>query len=303
MTTANLALDLPQGRLHYRDLGEGDPVVFVHGVLTNGDLWRNVVPRVAETHRVLAPELPLGAHSEAMDREADLSPPGLVRLLADFLDALDIDRATFVGVDTGGALCQLFLAAFPDRVERLVLGNCDAFDNFLPAPFRPLQYAARAPGVVSLFGRALGVDPLRRAVAATVARHHLSDVVADSYFGPVSRDAGVRRDLRKVLAGISAGYTVGAATRFETFERPVLLVWAPEDRLFPVAHAVRMRDLFPDARLELVADSRALIPEDRPDAFTDLLLGFLGEAPARAEAPDADPDADSPEPTRGPTAP
>lgn len=295
MTTANHTLDLPQGRLHYRDLGEGDPVVFVHGILTNGDLWRNVVPRVAESHRCLVPDLPLGAHAEAMDRDADLSPPGLVRLLADFLDALDVKRATLVGSDTGGALCQLFLAAFPDRVERLVLGNCDAFENFLPRPLRPLQSAARVPGAVGVLGRTLRFDLVRRLTAATVARHHLSEAIADSYFEPVGRDAGVRRDLRKVLAGIRAGYTVGAATRFETFERPVLLVWAPEDRLFPVTHAVRMRDLFPDARLELVAGSRALLPEDRPDAFTDLLVEFLrSSATARP---------DSPEPSHGPAAP
>jgi pimeloyl-ACP methyl ester carboxylesterase len=289
MTAANRTLDLPQGRLRFRDLGEDDPVVFVHGLLTNGDLWRNVVPQVTEGHRCLVPDLPLGIHTEPMDPDADLSPPGLVRLLRDFLDALDVERAKFVGVDTGSALCQLFLAAFPDRVERLVLGNCDAFDNFLPPVLRPLQLAARVPGPIGLLGRALRFDPVRRATAAVVSRHRLSPVVGDSYFGPASTDPAVRRDLRRVLAGIEAGYTVGAATRFETFERPVLIVWAPEDHLFPVGHAVRLRDLFPEARLELVAGSRALLPEDRPDAFADLLVGFLGEG----EAPP------SPEPAHG----
>src|SRR5918999_4159511 len=123
-------VQVPGGTIAYRERGSGPPVLFVHGVLVNGDLWRDVVPAVAESHRCLVPDLPMGGHDVPMDEDADLSPPGLAKLLDDFLAALDLDDVTIVANDTGGALTQILLANHPDRVSRVVITSCDAFDNF-----------------------------------------------------------------------------------------------------------------------------------------------------------------------------
>src|SRR5262245_57016573 len=88
-------VELTQGTIHYRECGEGPPVVFVHGVLVSADLWRNVVPAVADAgYRCLAPTWPLGSHPEPMRAEADLTPPGLAALIGEFLDALDLTEVT-----------------------------------------------------------------------------------------------------------------------------------------------------------------------------------------------------------------
>ena len=112
---------LPQGTISYRERGTGDPIVFVHGALVNADLWRKVVPELAKDFRCIAPDLPLGSHERAMPADADLSPPGVAKLIADFLAALDLDNVTLVGNDTGGAICQVrrHAAPGPDRAARV----------------------------------------------------------------------------------------------------------------------------------------------------------------------------------------
>src|SRR4051812_43432776 len=108
---------LGQGTLDYVDLGQGRPVVFVHGLLVNADLWRHVLPAVAaEGFRCLAPDWPLGAHRRPMDPGADLTPPGVAQLIADFLVALDLHDVLVVANDTGGALTQLLMTQHPERI-------------------------------------------------------------------------------------------------------------------------------------------------------------------------------------------
>ncbi len=92
---------LGQGFVRYREVGEGPVIIFVHGLLVNGDLWRKVVDELANGYRCVVPDLPLGAHPRAMAPEADLGPTGLARLVDDFMTALDLRDVTLVGNDTG----------------------------------------------------------------------------------------------------------------------------------------------------------------------------------------------------------
>src|SRR5438552_11559098 len=116
---------LPQGTIRYRERGSGAPIVFVHGLLVNGDLWRKVVPELSKDFRCIVPDLPLGSHEQPVDEDADLSPYAVAKLIADFIAALDLEGVTLVGNDTGGAFCQLVITRHPERVGRLVLTPCD----------------------------------------------------------------------------------------------------------------------------------------------------------------------------------
>src|SRR5262249_37104928 len=131
-------VELPQGPVRYRESGTGDPIVFVHGLLVDGELWRDVASRLQDDYRVIVPDLPLGSQEEALPPGAALSPPGLARIVADFLEALDLRDVTLVGNDTGGAICQLVVTEHPERVKRLVLTPCDAYEEFPPPTFKPL---------------------------------------------------------------------------------------------------------------------------------------------------------------------
>src|SRR5437773_12372991 len=119
-------VSLASGTIRYRERGSGEPIVFVHGLLVNGDLWRNVVPELSKDFRCITPDWPLGSHELPMSPDADLSPPGVAKIVADFIAALELEDVTLVGNDTGGAVCQLVVTEYPDHIARLVLTSCDA---------------------------------------------------------------------------------------------------------------------------------------------------------------------------------
>lgn len=274
---------LPQGIIRYADSGRGDPVVFVHGMLVNSLLWRKVVPLLESRFRCITPDWPLGSHEMPMRPEADLTPPGLVRLVVDFLDALGLEQVTLVGNDTGGALCQLVAASHPDRIARMVLTSCDAYEMF-PPPFIKylLLVPGRIPGVLWLI-----MQPLRfRSVRSLpigfglLSRKPIDDEVTDAYLKAVLSSRPVRRDLVKILRGIDPMYTIEAAEQLRSFTRPVLIAWAGRDRVFPLSLGHRLASDFPNARFESIEDSYTFIPEDQPERLAELIKDFATSSAA-----------------------
>ncbi|MGV9412600.1 alpha/beta fold hydrolase [Nocardia sp. NPDC003693] len=269
-------IDLPGGRIRYHDTGDGPPVVFVHGLLVNADLWRKVVPAVAAAgHRCLAPDLPFGSHEIPLPA-ADLTPTGIADLIAAFLERLDLTDVTIVANDTGGAITQVLLTRDRSRIGRVVLAAVDTYANFPPQPFKGLPYLARVPGSIRPLTEALRWRALHRLplVLGWVSKRPVPPEIADSYLLPSRRSAGIRRDLRRVLRTLNKSYTLAAAARFAEVKLPVLLVWAREDKLFPLADAERLvRDL-PDATLTVIDDSYTFLPEDQPELLTRSILEF-----------------------------
>lgn len=212
-----------------------------------------------------------------MRPDADLSPPGVARMIAELLAALDLRDVTLVGNDTGGALCQLLVTRQPERVGRLVLTPCDAFDNFPPSMFDGLLLAARVPPVLNAFLQTTRIRAIARSpmVFGWLAKHGLDDATLDSYLRPVRENAGVRRDLVKLARGIDPRLTLEAAERLGAFDRPTLLAWAPEDRLFPFAHAERLATILPDARVVRIADAYTFVSEDQPERLAELIATFV----------------------------
>jgi pimeloyl-ACP methyl ester carboxylesterase len=287
MTTAAEArstVSLSAGSISYTETGSGPPMVFVHGALVDGTLWSPAVPHLADRYRCIVPDMPLGSHRTAMVPDADLSPPGLARIVSDFLAELDLEDVVLVGNDTGGAICQLVAVNHPERLGRLVLTPCDAFENFLPPAFRYLQVAARVPGAITLLMQSMRPRAMRRAPIAYgwLTKKRIPNETLDRWVEPAMHDAGVRRDTVKVLRGISKRYTLEAAERLRDFDRPTLLAWAPEDRFFKLKYAKRLASVFPDARLELIEDARTFVSIDQPERLAELISEFAGApAPSR----------------------
>jgi pimeloyl-ACP methyl ester carboxylesterase len=269
---------LAQTTIRYREMGTGEPIVLVHGLLADGQLWRDVAPRLAADFRVIVPEWPLGSHTIPLADGADASPLGRAPINAHFLDALELEHVTLVGNDTGGALCQLVAVHHGERIARLVLTPCDAYDNFLPPAFRGLQLLAHVPGAVLLLANSMRVGAVRRLpIAYGWLSKRAEPELTRSWLTPALRNRKIRRDVAAVLKGISSRYTLAAAERFAEFEKPVLIAWAPEDRFFKLRYAERLRDAFADARLELIEDSYTFVPLDQPQRTAELIAEFARE--------------------------
>jgi pimeloyl-ACP methyl ester carboxylesterase len=278
---------LSQGTIRYRDVGNGPPVVFVHGALVDGRLWEPVVERLQGTARCIVPDLPLGSHELPMREDADLSPFGLARLIADFLAALELDAVTLVGNDSGGALSQLVVVRHPERIGRLVLTDCDAFDNFPPKAFRPLVAAAKVPGALTAMLAPMKARAMRRTPLAygRLTKRPVPDDVTDGWALRALADDGVMRDLRKVVSGLKPAILLDNTPRLTAFGRPVLIAWARDDKFFPVEHAHRLGKIFPDARVVELDDAYTFVSWDQPDRLASLIGEFVSaDQPTAATA-------------------
>ena len=283
MATAPTALetvDLDAGRIRYRDSGSGPALVFAHGLLVDGNLWRKVTPLLQGDFRCVVPDLPLGSHREAMRADADLTPPGVAKILADFMAALELDDVTLVGNDTGGAISQLVAANHPERLGRLVLTPCDAYENFLPPFFRPMQYAAKVPGLLTALIQPVRLRVVQRgplAYGLLISPDNIDPEVLETWVRPYLSDGAVRRDTIKFLRSISNRYTIEAAEKLRGFDRPTLIAWAPEDRFFKLRYAERLAEEIPNARLVRIEDSRTFVSEDQPERLAEEISAFVRE--------------------------
>jgi pimeloyl-ACP methyl ester carboxylesterase len=273
-------LDLGGGRaIRAHVTGDGPPIVFVHGALVNANLWRKVVPRLDGFKRVTL-DLPLGSHPEPMPRNADLRPPALADLIADSLAALELTDVTLVGNDTGGGLSQIVATRRPERIGALVLTSCDAFESFPPRFFRIVLAPARIPGMIPIAFGGLRLRPLRRLPIAYgwLTIGPIDRDAEDSYVLPVLTRGGIRRDVRKLLGGLDPTYTLDAAAKLASWDRPALIAWSEKDRFFPTEHAERLAKVIPNARLEWIAGARTFAMEDQPERVAELIGSFMRES-------------------------
>jgi pimeloyl-ACP methyl ester carboxylesterase len=272
---AQQSVQLRQGKILYRERGAGAPIVFLHGALINGDEWRDVVPPLAATHRCIIPDLPLGAHSVPLAPDADLTPPGVAALVAEFLTTLDLRDVTLVASDAGGAIAQILVTTDPSRIAGLVLAPCDTFWGFPPRYLKPLRWIGLLPGMMDVVLRSAWLKPCRSLLFWSVAKRRIEPEIMASYVQPMKQSGAVRRDLGKFFRDTRPAHTRAAAVKLADFDRPTLLVWAADDLWFPLRNARRLTARIPNARLEILANSRTLVPEDQPDTLACLIAEFL----------------------------
>jgi pimeloyl-ACP methyl ester carboxylesterase len=253
----------------------------------DASLWDGPIAELAADHRCVAPTLPLGAHRHAMHADADMSLPGIARLVAEFLDRLDLHDVTLVGNDTGGALVQLLIsdgdgACGRDgaaRAGRVVLASCDAFDNFPPGlTGKTLVLTGKlSPGMFGVFMQQMRLRIVRRLPLAFGWLTRRGDAATARWMTPVLTQPEIRRDtvrmLRAALADTKLMLT--AAEGLPGFDRPALVVWARDDRVMPPEHGRRLAELFPDGRLVEIDDSYTLIPLDQPARFAQAIREFI----------------------------
>jgi pimeloyl-ACP methyl ester carboxylesterase len=277
----NEQIELSMGTVEYTDTSGGGPViVLLHGLLMDASLWDEVIAALSPGHRCVAPTLPLGAHRRAMKAGADLSLPGIAKLVTEFLDRLGLDDVTLVGNDTGGAIVQLLAGNGADRVGRIVLASCDAFDNFPPGlTGRTLALTGKLPP--ALFGlvmQQMRLRPLRRLPMSFGWLTRRGDAATARWIKPMLTQPDIRRDTTRMLRAVFADkrLLVRAAESLPGFGRPALVVWAADDHVMPPEHGRRLAGLLPDARLLEIPDSYTLIPLDQPAQLAEALSGFAG---------------------------
>jgi pimeloyl-ACP methyl ester carboxylesterase len=275
-----MLIELSAGPIEYEDSGDEGPVlVLVHGLTMDWRQWRKVVDELDGKFRCVMPVLPMGAHRQPMRPDADLSLRGMVRLLAEFLERLDLHDVTLCFNDWCGA--QVMIAGgLMERVGKLVLVSCEAFENYPPGLAGHAAWlSAKIPGGVPLMRQVLLRPRLRRLpfVFGQMTKYGVPDELMREWLEPLRRPE-IRRDFRRYTGAAMKGrHDLRAATpALASFDRPVLVVWDLEGKMMPTEHGRRLAEAFPDSRLVELPDCYTLIPEDQPVELARAIRDFAG---------------------------
>lgn len=251
-------------RTHYITAGEGRPVVLVQGLGTSvAASWHHILGPLAQHLRVVALDLPGNGDSDRPD--VDYSANFAARFLARFLDAIGLERASFLGASAGGLLSLLVALREPERVERLVLLNSAGLGREVGLPLRLLT--------LPVLGEVLAAPP-RWLLRLTLGRIYaagrsLSQELVEEFYRvrqlPGSRRA-VLRALRGALTfqGLREDHIL--LSRLPQLRKPTLILWGDRDPLLPVSQAYAAARLIPDCRLHVFPecghDPASEVPQD-----------------------------------------
>ncbi|MDP9427268.1 MAG: alpha/beta fold hydrolase [Actinomycetota bacterium] len=270
--------------IRYLAEGEGPPLILLHGVGENALDWDWVIPALARTHRVYAPDLP-GSGGSARPRGDDYSPASFGRFLAAFQDALGVERAAVVGNSLGGLAGLRLALDDPDRVTALVLIAGAGLGRKVSLALRSLAlpgygglavaWGKRPPGAVQ---RVLG----RAALLFGSPRRTPAKWLKEQY--KLARLPGfLEGQLATVRAQVSLrGQREILLDRLSSLRVPTLVIWGERDRVLPLDQAREAISRIPDGSLELIPDCGHLPQVERPDHVAQTLVRFLSERGGRA---------------------
>jgi pimeloyl-ACP methyl ester carboxylesterase len=272
------SVDVTAGTIEYREQGDpnGTPVVLLHGLLMNDAQWNLALPLLPRGFRYLLPILPMGGHRIPMREDADLTLPGMVDIVGDFLDALDLADVTLVVTDWGGALFLTDVGR-DKRVVRLVICPSEAFDNFPPGfPGKVAWLASRNTFTVSMAMRQLKIGWLRRQwlVFGQMAKKPVPQDIVDEWMAAGLADRRIRQDLVKYCrTKFDKADLIRATSRLADFDGDVLVLWS-KNPVMPDDHATRLAELT-GGTLRYVDDANVLVMLDQPEQTARAIGEFL----------------------------
>ena len=266
-------IDISAGTIHYEATGpeNGRPVVFVHGYMMGGQLWRQVSERLAGRGlRCIAPTWPLGAHPEPLRRGADRTITGVAGMVAEVLAALDLQDVALVGNDTGGVVTQLVAVHHRERLGALVLTSCDAFEHFPPPILKPVILAAKSKTTFRAVAQAMRATAVRKRAFDGLAHTNIDDLT-ELWVRPALSLPPIAEDLRQFTLSMRTEVTTTVAARLHDFDKPTLVAWSADDVFFAQQDGARLAATIPNARLEVIEGARTFSMVDQPDWLADLL--------------------------------
>ncbi|MDZ4151891.1 alpha/beta hydrolase [Methylicorpusculum sp.] len=254
----------------YAEQGEGSPVVLIHGIPTSNLLWRKVMPELAKTHQVFAPDL-LNYGKSDKPVDANVSIEAQSRLIVKFMDKLGIKSADIVAHDIGGGVAQLIAVNYPDRVRKLVLIDAVCFDSWPIPEFIPLQKAVAEEdmSIEAFLTMMRGFMP-----QGVYNKAAMTNEVVDLYLEPWSSEAG-KKALFRNFRRLNPEYTQAIVGELKHLPHETLIMWAENDIFQKPAYASKLQETIPNAKLIWIKDAGHWLMEEKPEQISGHLIAFL----------------------------
>jgi len=266
----------------YIEAGAGEPLLLLHGCPFQSYEWSAVLPLLEAYYRVIAPDL-LGLGDTRVALDDDYSLPRQAEMVAGLMDALGIEKAFFVGHDHGAATLQLMMQRYPERVEKAVLTNAEAYDQWPSLEERPYVAAIVNPLTGPLLHFALGFRWVQRLVfrSAVTDPKTLGKNVLQGFMRPHLASASRWRRLQKFFRGQldpqNNAQTMQAVDGLRRFRHPVLMLWGRRDVHFGPAIAERLAQDIPGAVGVTYLEHSAHLPMlEEPAEYAEALHSFFG---------------------------
>jgi pimeloyl-ACP methyl ester carboxylesterase len=269
-----------KGGIQYVDEGKGQPVLFIHGALSNADTWRKIIPLISKECRCIAIDLPIGGHYLPVADHVCLTPTGIAELIREFIEYLELDNVTIVSNDTGGAYTQVFASLFPGKINKLIFSNCEVLDIFPPSKFKYLTFAVKIPGFNFILSRVFMFKKILKSelIMGLLSFKITTDELYYLYLHNFIQDKSIRANFASAARAWSPVYTLAAAEKLKNFTNPVLILWGNKDvELFPLKMGEALKGVFPDAVLVEIDQARTYIQEDQPEQTAKSILRFIAQ--------------------------
>ncbi len=266
-------VQLPGGEVHYAEIGEGDPIVFAHGISGSWQNWLENLPHFGRNQRAIALDLPGFGASPMPSWPIDM--PAYGRLLHDFCEKLGVGGgATLVGNSMGGLVAAEATLSAPGRFDRLVLVSAAGFIN----TWLPHQRGVATSHAWSTFGRPFG------AAASFVVSHRRARYAMFRF--AIRHPGRLRKELlwEQMASGLpcpgfadalDAVLEYDARDRLEEIKIPTMIVWGTDDWVIPSAAALSYNRRIPHSRLEIFENTGHVPQLERPGRFNRVLDEFL----------------------------
>jgi len=269
------------GKIAYVEEGSGTPAVFVCGVPLNGFHWRHVFAGVSDLRRCIAIDLMALGYTE-ISATQDVSFTAQAHMIAQVLNALQLDRVDLVGNDSGGAIAQIFAAHYPERLASLTLTNCDVHDGWPPQGVLPVIEAARQ-GTLPATYQALLDNPkaARERFARAFANPDvLTDEILRVYLEPLLSSPERKANFCRYWMGFDNAQTVAIEPQLRRLQVRTQIIWGLDDVFFDVQWAHWLKRTIPGAeRVVEVPGAKLFFPEDQPQALIVPLREFWQPSP------------------------
>ena len=260
--------------IHTVRMGQGSPLLFLHGLPTSSYLWRNVQRPLSASFQTIAPDL-MGLGKSDSPTEGPLGLPEQANMILALMNHLELERVVLVAHEIGGGAAQILTANHPERVRGLVLLDTVALAEYWPV------------GLVRFLRLPLAGSSLPK-IPASVLRFKLrgfikkglfhKELLTETMFAEYSdifMDEQKRPALLRMIRSFDPRGLQEAGDRLKTIRMPKLFLWADNDAYLPLESGQKFFDGFPSGKFVHVSKAGHFLPEDQPDRVVNEIKTFL----------------------------
>lgn len=257
-------------KIAFLEQGSGSPIILLHGIPTNSLMWRNIIPQLAKTHRVIAPDL-LNYGKSAKPKSADVSINAQSNMIVKLMDVLGARQADIVGHDIGGGVAQLIAVNYPEKVRKLILIDSICFDSWPIPDFEPLQ----EPGAESEMSLEDFLSMMRGFLPKGVYdKSVMTDELIEMYLEPWSTEDGKHAFFRN-LRRLNKEYTQAITDELSNLPHQTFIMWGDKDPFQKPEYAPKLAEAIPNAKLFWIKDVAHWLIDEKPDEIGEHINKFL----------------------------